>query len=362
MKNINNSFLDKIDLNILIEYHEKKLIDTKAHLTEDLLIHNYSRKVQYEEAWDDYTMACRGLITDLNGNIVARPLKKFFNMSQLYPPQIPNENFKVYNKEDGSCIITYFAPIENKFLCATRGSFTSEQAIRANVLIAKQSYQNVLKEFNDFTFVFEYVSPNNRIVVKYDYEDLILIAVIHKTTGEELPIEKLDIDWRKAKLYTVGSLEEVRQRELNDTEGTVIMFTSGFRMKVKNKEYLRLHRILTQVSNLDIWECLKLGNNLNQFLEDVPDEFDSWVRETIKEIQDKALEILEPNKDLYNYELVNIKNRKKIAEVILKNQKHNTKIIPSVCFALVDEKDHMKPIWDLVRPTYKKPFSEDIES
>jgi RNA ligase len=65
-----------------------------------------------------------------------------------------------------------------------------------------------------------------------------------------------------------------------NTEGFVIKFASGYRIKVKLAEYLRLHRILTKVSSRTIWEHLRTGTPLDQILDEVPDEFYQWVRET----------------------------------------------------------------------------------
>ena len=83
----------------------------------------------------------------------------------------------------------------------------------------------------------------------------------------------------------------LQQEISNDKEGYVIRFKNGFRMKIKGNEYKRLHRILTNISNRDIWEYLKEGKPLDEILDKVPDEFYNWVRETESSLKTQFEEI-----------------------------------------------------------------------
>lgn len=71
-----------MDLDVLRKYEEDKLITCRAHENGELLIWNYTQRCQFDRIWDDVTMQCRGLITDVRGNIRARPFKKFFNFGE----------------------------------------------------------------------------------------------------------------------------------------------------------------------------------------------------------------------------------------------------------------------------------------
>ena len=82
----------------LEKYFEEGLLHKQVHPTLDLTIWNYSPKVQYEKLWDEITLQCRGLVTNSNGEVVARPFKKFFNYEELSPEQIPNEEYEVYDE------------------------------------------------------------------------------------------------------------------------------------------------------------------------------------------------------------------------------------------------------------------------
>ena len=79
----------------------------------------------------------------------------------------------------------------------------------------------------------------------------------------------------------------------------VIKFKSNYRLKVKFEEYTRIHRIVTQVSSLSIWEYLKSGEPLDEILERVPDEFYNWVKNTKNELEAEFSEIEEQAKTDY---------------------------------------------------------------
>ena len=123
-----------IDLKKYSSLVDEHYLSVQKHPTADLWIWNYTAKCQYGRNWTEETMMARGLITNKEGEIVSRPFKKFFNVAEhdgedSKLPPLPDEPFKVYEKLDGSLGISYF--IDGKVFIATRGSFVSEQAIKA---------------------------------------------------------------------------------------------------------------------------------------------------------------------------------------------------------------------------------------
>lgn len=100
-----------------------------------LAILNYTPKAQYDNRWNDVTMACRGLIYNTRTmEVVARPFEKFFNWDQgvvKYPPPGPVLRMP---KMDGSLGILYWDESRGKHCIATRGSFLSEQAIEGTAI------------------------------------------------------------------------------------------------------------------------------------------------------------------------------------------------------------------------------------
>lgn len=347
----------------LERYHEEGLLMKQTHPTLDLTIWNYSPSVQYERLWDDITVQCRGLVTNSLGEIVARPFKKFFNYEELTPEQIPNENFDVYEKMDGSLGILF--NYQGEWVLATRGSFTSPQSIKGRELLEKYDYSRL---HPDYTYLFEIIYPENRIVCLYDFEDLILLGMIHTETGNEVNIHNTDnedvrlknmisnLGFKIVMLYkTWGEGYDVLKEEIsNDREGYVIRFKNGFRMKIKGDEYVRLHRIITNVSNRDIWEYLKEGKPLDEILDKVPDEFYEWVRNTKNELLTQY-ETLE-NEYRWIFKVINqvhnSENRKVFAEYA-KQYKHS-----GLLFNMLDGKDYSEQIWKLIYPSYSKPFKK----
>ena len=88
-----------MDKELLKSMLEQKLVLVQKHPDTDLFIYNYSPLVQYQKLWNEITLMTRGLILDKEMNIVARPFKKFFNLEEHSPEEIPQEAFDVFNKE-----------------------------------------------------------------------------------------------------------------------------------------------------------------------------------------------------------------------------------------------------------------------
>jgi RNA ligase len=351
----------------LEQYHEQGLLQKQTHPTLDLTIWNYSPKVQYGRLWDDVTVQCRGLVTNSRGEIVARPFSKFFNYEELTPEQIPNEYFDVYEKMDGSLGILF--NYNGEWILATRGSFTSEQSIKGRQLLEKYNYNRLNP---DYTYLFEIIYTENRIVCVYDFEDLVLLGMVHTLTGNEVNIHNTDnedirlknllnnLGFNLVTLYkTWGEgFDELKNEISKDREGYVIRFKNGFRMKIKGDEYVRLHRILTNISNRDIWEYLKDGKSMDEILDKVPDEFYDWVRNTKNELvsQYQTLE----REYQWIFKIINraqgIEERKVFAEYA-KRYKY-----PGLLFNMLDDKDYSEQIWKLIYPTYSKPFKKNEEN
>jgi T4 RnlA family RNA ligase len=344
-------------LNKLEKYYQNGLLLKQTHPRYDLTIWNYTPKVQYERLWDDITLQCRGLVTNSEGKIIARPFKKFFNYEEHKPEDIPNEDYVVYEKLDGSLGILF--NYKNEWILATRGSFTSPQAIKGKEILERHDISAWRK---DNTYLFEIIYPENRIVVDYgDEEKLVVIGGIHTETSEEIPDSSLfwtqDSGFEVVTTYkTWGEGYDLLKEEISkDKEGYVIRFKNGFRMKIKGEEYVRLHRILTNISNRDIWEYLKENKSFNDIIDKVPDEFYEWVKNTADSMV-KQYESIE-KKSLIDFANIqkntNIEDRKSFALEALKCDN------PSILFSMLDKKYYGDIIWKIIYPTYSKPFKND---
>jgi hypothetical protein len=392
-------------LETLERYHKDGLLHKQTHPTLDLTIWNYSPKVQYERLWDEITLQCRGLVTNSKGEIVARPFKKFFNYEEHKPEDIPNEDYVVYEKMDGSLGILFYYKYElsderryniwfnnnyetgmerffdpnnlpdfdnsyyeptpktkGEWIFATRGSFTSEQSIRGKEILDKKYDYSSLRKDN--TYLFEIIYPENRIVVDYKGEEkLVVLGVIHTETGEEVPDSSLfhmqEGGWELVTVYkTWGETYDILKEEISkDREGYVIRFKNGFRMKIKGEEYVRLHRILTNISNRDIWEYLKDNKPLDDLLEKVPDEFNDWVKSEVANFKEMYMITLTMAELTFIKFIKPEMSRKEAAEII----KTKDKNIQPILFKKLDNKDYSDLIWKKLYPSYSKPFKKNNE-
>ncbi len=353
----------KYNLQIIQNYIDRGLIEKNDHPSLPISIYNYSRECQFTAAWDEITLNMRGTILDQEGNVIAKSFPKFFNMEEM--KTIPNEHFQVFEKMDGSLIIGFKYGLD--FHVASKGSFTSDQAIDAKKIIEEMDidHDNLFKE--GFTYLFEYIAPHNRIVVDYgNNRELCALAVIKNDTGEEAAYPILSCmsvhGFPVVKRYLgITDHTKLKSSIKPDHEGFVIRFNSGLRMKVKGEEYVRLHRLLTNFSNVDIWKCLKENTDMNAFLERVPDEFDVWVKKTIKELNYNFCKIHEHCAKFYQYfcfgkygDIEEKPTKKELSAYMELCKEH--KACQSVIFSMYDKKPYDHIIWRMIRPTYSKPF------
>ena len=336
----------------LNKYYEDGLLYKQVHPSLPLTIWNYTEKVQYENLWDEVTLMCRGLVTDNNGDIVATPFQKFFNIEE--GKFEPTENFEVYEKMDGSLGIVFW--YQGQWVVATRGSFTSDQSIKARELLQKYNTDIM---FRHLTFCFEIIYPENRIVLDYgDDEKLVLLGTFNKD-GKELDVEmwgQWGFDVVK-KYDGINDYKQLKEMVKNDQEGFVVKFSNGDRIKVKGVEYLRLHKIMTNVTTTGIWEYLKNGEDVMELLKDVPDEFYKKIQNYVKELRYGYFQISEDAGKKFDYKMYGkyndqepITDRKEFAEWVLTQPKH----LSGILFRMFDKKDYSEIIWNLIRPEFKK--------
>ena len=338
----------------LNKYHNDGLLYKQTHPTLPLTIWNYTPAVQYGEKWDEVTLQCRGLVTGTEGNVVARPFKKFFNLEEN--KHTPTQDFEVFDKMDGSLGIIF--KYNGEMICATRGSFTSDQSKWMSEFAQKYNYQDIIVE--GFTYLFEIIYPENRIVVNYDgQERLVLLGIINTETGEELPHNELFEGFDVVKKYDgVRDYSELKGKVEQNSEGFVVRFSNGDRMKIKGEEYLRLHKIMTNVSTTGVWELLSNGGDINEFLKDVPDEFYKKVKDYADLLKYSFYRVSEDcGKAHYYFRYGKYSDKeieptkKQFAEHVMN---HGHPPYRAVMFAMWDGKPYDKLIWNIIKPEWKK--------
>lgn len=329
---------------------------------------NYSPITQITRDWNDVTLNSRGLIIDTTtGEIIARPFPKFFNDQEeagehnKFPRTGP---VVVSDKMDGSLGISYRRP-DGTYAIATRGSMNSEQAIHASELYAqKYAGKWAGEEDEDTTYLFEIIHPSNRIVLDYgDMDDLVLLGAVDKKTGRSIPLTEIT-SWNgpKAEVYPYSSYAEALSHRIpKDKEGVVIHFTdSDKRVKIKGEEYIRLHKLTTDVTKLRVWEKVSAGNkkNFEAWTASMPDEFADSIKKEAKALQSKHDNLLaevqaEANRIRAEAKKKGINDKKGLALFARQFEHKYAKRVFAIVMngdRAVEHPKFKKWLWDQVRP------------
>jgi len=335
----------------------ERYIKEQQHPTLPLRIMNYTQAAQYERLWNDVTRSCRGLIVDDEGNVIARPFSKFFNIGEHDVRTLPTGPVHVTDKMDGSLGILY--PAETGYAIATRGSFTSEQAVHATELY-KEKYESIFDPNKKWTYLFEIIYPKNRIVVDYDgLDDLVLLGAVDNITGNTVPLIQVALTWPGpvVEQFPYNTLEEaLRAPTRTGKEGFVVHFVNkDQRVKIKHEEYVRIHRIVTGVSERRLWEALSKGQDISVWIDEVPDEFYTFIEATrTRLLADYAVldnEIQDRFKKLVS-ELPQNWSRKEFAAAV----KSSDWPLSRALYNLLDGRDYSHLIWMKLRPVEHAPL------
>eukprot|EP00092_Neocalanus_flemingeri_P006716 GFUD01007254.1.p1 GENE.GFUD01007254.1~~GFUD01007254.1.p1 ORF type:complete len:348 (-),score=95.39 GFUD01007254.1:1111-2154(-) len=249
----------KVDMEEFQRLKKEKLVFIRRHPSLPLNIMVYTPKAKFERKWTKELLIARGLVVGDDGEILARPLPKFFNDFEI-SGSLPSGPIEVYEKMDGSLIVMFFFNGEPIF--STKGTFTSEQAAKAQEIF-KQKYKD-LKLDQEYTYCFEVIYPENKIIVNYESEeDIFLIAKIHTKTGKQESIH--DLGFRTVKQFPtvdgIDKMQELKELDKENEEGFVIKFENNFRVKLKFETYFKLHRAHGYTEH-QIWTLLEKGDDI----------------------------------------------------------------------------------------------------
>jgi T4 RnlA family RNA ligase len=230
---------------------------------------------------------CRGIVFNEAGNIVARPLHKFFNMNERDGARPEDFDWKklqrVMDKRDGSMIHTVMvpeadSPVGRNFDVKSKKSFTSDVANSAREMLKTLPKHLDLCQYvvaDGATAIFEYTSPVARIVLPYAKDELVLLHIRDNVTGEYWSSSRM---FATSDMFGVALVEpDMSGHELLDTmlkgardskeiwtavqklqetceniEGWIFQFETGEMVKVKTRWYLERHRAMTFLRERDI--------------------------------------------------------------------------------------------------------------
>jgi RNA ligase len=337
-------------------------VRSQRHPSLPLTIYGYTEKATFENRWDVVTSTCRGLILEDGGRVVARPFQKFHNYSQIVPPKyaVTSPPTAVHDKLDGSLGILF--EYDDALHVATRGSFTSDQALWATDWL-RSTFPD-FSQPSDVTTMVEIIYPQNRIVVSYqDRAELVLLGAIDIATGADVPFWEINWwDGAVAEQYTgLGDADEIYRfatgNEKEAEEGVVATWyrpdEPSFRLKYKHPTYLSLHRLVTGTTKRSVWEALARGEDPADIEDKVDEDFLMWLRATIAGLR-QQFEDIKVDAHAQFLLIAHLKeNRKDFALAAMKCEQ------PGLMFALLDGKDITPMIWKMLKPEHEKAYFQN---
>ena len=292
---------DVFSLDLLADMQEQGMVRKQVHPYAPYAILNYTEKAAFDGVWNEVTLACRGLIYHQGTQeVIARPFKKFMNYGQKGAAVISaTELVSVTDKMDGSLGIFYRLPNGNPAI-ATRGSFMSDQALHATELWYHK-YGNVHIPAG-VTPLFEIVYRKNRIVLDYgDMDDLVLLGAVDIATGHSYPVggAQAILNWPGpvTKEFPFNTMfEALAAAPRPNAEGFVVhSLITDERVKIKQEDYIALHKIVTNLSERTIWEGSMAGKTMEDIIAPLPDEFHQWAKDVLIRM---AADVFESKMDL----------------------------------------------------------------
>jgi RNA ligase len=252
------------------------------------------------------------------------------------------------------------------FAIATRGSFESDQAKHATQVWNNNyaEYYNDADEttvLKDYTVLFEIIYPANRVVLDYGkMDDLILLGAVETKTGYYIGPEVASnmIAWPGpvVEVMPYKSISEALTfTERPNAEGYVIR-SHNFMVKVKQPDYLDLHRLVTNASPKTVWEQLREGKSKSEIISAFPDEFHDYVGGMIDPLLAKFAEREEEIYKGYDKAIWNagaFASRRDYASVFTKSPDAR------YYFLMLDERPIRDVLWTELKPRETKEIEDE---
>lgn len=255
----------------------------KVKIQNNLAIFNYDIDADFSNS---IVQEARGIIIDLDTlKVVCWPFRKFGNWQESYVDEIDWSTARVQEKIDGSIIKLYY--YNDQWNWATNGMINAKDAncsylsktfldsIKDAINYSQINFESLNK---NYTYIFELVTPDNKIVIDYKYNKLFHLGTRNNENGEEYNI---DIGIEKPKEYALTSFEEAIDAAANlnkengvEHEGFVVVDGNWHRIKIKTQEYINIHHVINNhilTKKKMIEYILEGGESLRIIKENVPE-------------------------------------------------------------------------------------------
>lgn len=265
--------------------------------------------------FDKSNLIFRSSVWSLDGLPVSLSFKKFFNYGEkpdlTYTPfsMKANGGCNALGKEDGSTLIV--SKYKKHLITRTRGTMDATQMLNGfeiEDLKAKypNAFDNTYLNSEQYSLLFEWVTPNNCIVVNYPEPDIILIGMINHNdysmeTQKNLDLIAFELGVKRPPYYHYDSVKEL----LDDVamwkgkEGICLYCNHDQDIrKIKGEWYLKLHRLKSELGSFErvvdfYFESGELGYKdfYNLILETIDYEVAEKLKGQISQIVDAMKEV-----------------------------------------------------------------------
>jgi RNA ligase len=186
------------------------------------------------------------------------------------------------------------------------------------------------------------------VVCRYPKNELVLTGIF-RTNQYEVAYDAFSYYVSKCRFadrYEFEDYSTIQSLNIQNEEGFVVKFSNGDRCKIKFADYVRLHKICTNLSTTAIWEWVSKGKDMS-VLKDIPDEFYSLIKDYADSLKWLFNEKEKEAKEIFA--AIKTPNRRKFAEQAL-----TTGPLSRILFLMYDGKGYKETLWNMIKPEYRK--------
>lgn len=259
----------KIDLTAI----DQEQFDVVSHVVNGQVVflvtpHRYSTLEEaqrlHAKRWTPQTLIFRSSVWDVDGNLISAGFRKFFNWGEARanaPVPSSLKGCTIVEKMDGSLFIV--SKFQGEYIFRTRGSVDARNLDNGHEL--EKFKADILPKIEhlfdgaECSVLFEWVSPEQRIVLDHSEPEWHLLGVVHHDRYTYMSQSQLDdlaevTGLKRPATYTFSTIEDLLANieTWKQKEGVCVYSSNGQQIhKVKTPWYLALHKMKEDFGSID---------------------------------------------------------------------------------------------------------------
>lgn len=269
----------------------------------------------------------RGLVFDsATGDLIRRPLHKIKNIGESVEVRYENidlsQDHWLEPKLDGTMIAPFYS--NGIVIWGTkRVDPEFDEIIGDSVHIDYYPFVHKCLE-RGMTPIFEYIGPDNQIVLEYSKFALVLLAIRHIETGTYLTRNEMMRMLRPHPTIEVNTFLDAKLNDdllkdiysSKDIEGYILCFNDGRKYKIKSDWYVDLHRARSAIEEDHLIVQLHMKDQLDDLLPKLSDRellrvglLLENLRESVVKLTDEIIIFHQATRHLSNKEFADISEK-----------------------------------------------------